>query len=721
MRDIVAQDGPPSSMLPRHRSFPINIQRPWTVHKNSLTALNRTDGVLALAFFLIGGVAAVLFLHIVGKMFFYQTHMSEMVMAGCGRAFAPPAVIPPALDDFLFMRTVTFDCSQLDAVKDTRDIGALTQAHLYLAVTVAALWRWFGVSYQSLAPLLALLNGAYAAGCFVLSRLFLRRTPSFLIGVALVLSPVAVSMLFSLRDFAKAPFVIWALVLLVLSLREHRPAQLIAISFGLGVVIGLGAGFRSDVAMIMFPLALGLLALAQSRRVIKLPVRLASLTAFLVSALALMAPLKSEGLSGSGGFYMMEGMSEPFRAYLGLKPAPYDLGYSYSDELTFSSISSDLRRDDPVRYDAGERKVPEQVTQAYRHSTTYVFGWAPIFAADLATRAVKSAFLMAGYYGAFSSERRALDPFPAPFWHLRAGAALSDRAVWLLDFLSRPLLMSIIGTLGLFALLLRVFARAPREAACLALILLVLLTFPSIQFSSRHFFHLEILVWLGVGSLLALPFEWRLLRRSVRAFALWAGAVASSLVAVYLALVAIQDRLVRAQIETLLASPRAQVITTASSLAAERVLLRVPVPPQYTALLEEPPDSLSLPIVETVMPSVVHSASDRLIIEIGGSECRERSVELKLSYAKRPGIWQALDRVFVVPVPDNKSERTLLITPAVYRPTQSFEGFDISASEVACLSAVYRVDDHSRLPAIFTAILAPNWRDKRLHLRLGAP
>ncbi|MCE3257219.1 MAG: hypothetical protein K0Q64_1302, partial [Nitrobacter vulgaris] len=588
----------------------------WTMQEPTLRTLNRLDTLFALAFFCAGAVVAVIFVLAVGKLFFYQSHMSEMVMAACGKKFASPTFIPPALEDFLYYRVTSFDCALLEPVKDTRGVGALAQAHLYLARSVSVLWLWFGVSYQSLAPLVAALNGAYVAGCFVLSRLLLHRTPSCLIALVLLLSPIAVSMLFYLRDFAKAPFVVWGLVLVLLSLRVRTPTQLVGISIGLGLLIGIGAGFRSDVMMILFPLSLGILLFAPSSQVVKLPVRLLSLASFLISVLVVTNPLRTDDLSGTGGFYMMQGMSEPFRAHLGLGPAPYDLGFRYADEVTFSSISSDLRRADPSRYDAQESGNPEQLTQAYRQATSYVLRWLPIFAADVATRAIKSSLLMAGYYGAFSPERRVLDPFPAAFVQLRASVVLLDYSVRLIDLLSHRWLPTAIGTVGLATLLLRVFARAPREAAALAIILATMLSFPSMQFSSRHFFHLEIFVWLGIGSLLVFPFEAKLPLVAVRRFTAWAAALAAVLLGTYLGLLAVQDRDLRAEIDHLLAGPRTEIITSLSELPGDRLLLKVPTPPEHAAILEQPPDSLSLPAILTVMPSRVISATDRLMIEI---------------------------------------------------------------------------------------------------------
>jgi hypothetical protein len=678
-------------------------------------SLTREDAVIGALFFLVGGVIAVVMLGAVGRTFFYQTHMTETVVAACGGPFAPPVVIGPALSDFLFMRSVAFDCTELNGQALAAQIGPLTRAHLYLAASVTALWSLFGVAYQSLAVLAAVLHGGYAAGCFVLGRLFLSRTLACAIALLLSFSPIAVSMLFYLRDFSKGPFIVWGLVLLVLSLRECKAARRIGICTSLGAVIGIGAGFRADVTMVLFPLGLVALSLGPTSRATTLSVRVSYVTLFVATTLLLLAPLRTDSLSGSAGFFMLQGMSEPFRAYLGLTPTSYDLGFRYADEVAFSSIASDLGAE--TSRDAGATTRPgQEVTPYYGESTWYVVQWLPFFAADVATRAVKSTLLMVGYYGAFSPDRSALDPFPAPFSHLRAAPVLTDSAVSLLNGIARPWLTITIGGVGLFCLLLRVFARSRLEAGCLAFMLLVVLAIPSIQFSSRHFFHLEIIFWLGCASLLSTPSAWAHLRPFVSSFGKYVAAFAILGVAAYFVLVRHQESALQGALEAVMASPRAGLDWVTSS-RDERTLVQVPVPAGKREIVAGPPDSLSLPGILVSVPSTVRAEAERLIVEMGG--CGEVNVDLKLSYAKRPGVWQAFDRNLSVPL--SESGPTYVIFSAFYRATQHFEGLELPAAQAGCLKSLFRVDDRPGLPAVFTAVLPPGWRDRRLHLGLGTP
>ena len=108
----------------------------------------------------------------VHSVFFYQQYAPEMVMWACGHPFVYVLNKPPALLDFLFGRQNFFDCRALDTVQGMPAAGFFARMQFYLDGTVALLWRVLGVSYAALWPLVALLHGAYAAGCFALARLF---------------------------------------------------------------------------------------------------------------------------------------------------------------------------------------------------------------------------------------------------------------------------------------------------------------------------------------------------------------------------------------------------------------------------------------------------------------------------------------------------------------------------------------------------------------------
>ena len=682
------------------------------------TPLTRVDGLVGVLFFAVGGVIAVVFLEHIGTTFFYQSQMGAIVMSACGHPFAEPVTIPPPLYDFLFMKTRELDCTQISDLAQASTIGDMTRAHLYLASSVVWLWRHLGISYGSLAALLAVLHGAYAAGCYVLGRLFLGRAFACVMAIVLTLSPVAVSMLFYMRDYAKAPFSIWGLVFLFLALRQRRPSRVLALSLCLGVTIGIGAGFRSDVATILFPVALVVLVLGLPRE-LKVSARLGAIAFFALVVLALTAPLRNDAFPGGSGLLLMEGATKPFNSYLGLKEPPYDLGTQYADELVYASVSSDLRGADPESYDSKEGTRFGKLSQAVSQSTPYLLHWLPYFSADVATRAIKSALLLSGYYHAFAPERRALDPFPAPYATLRAGAVLSDFSVAALTFASATWMTTVFGLAGLVLLIFRIYLRSGREAFWVAMVLLALASYPGIQFSSRHFFHLEFIVWLGIGSLLTLllePWHWR---THGRYFALWSGMTFAAVSLIYAVLLGAQDHVLQNRVRQLLEGPQNPVETTKEEAAPGRTLISVQTPTENLALVNGAPDTLLLPDIQTIPPFSVRSASQRLLVEIGrGPGCEPGPLSLELAYRARPGLWEPLQRSVMIAVPADAAQVSVFIGSVFYRPTQSFSGFELDSKQASCVKAIRRLVAASPLPAIFSIRLSPGWERARFHLSL---
>ena len=665
-------------------------------------------GLIAVA----AGVAAYKLLGDVGSAFFYQLQMPATVMLACGQPFAQPAVISQSLLDFLQLRTTSFDCRDLGSVTEFFPPGNMANSHFYLALSVAYLWRWFGVSYHSLWPLFVMLHGAYAVGCFVLGRLFFNRAISIFVGVVLAFSPVALSMLYWMRDYSKAPFIVWSIIFLVLTMRAQNLRSFLTSSLIAAVFIGIGAGFRSDV-IIMIPIAVGIITFGAPKNIV-FATRIAVIAIFFIASLALVR-FGGAGAPGGAGALFLQGASEPFRAYLGLKPAPYDLGWRYLDEIAHSAIAADLRRDNIASYDAGESKPFMGVTQALTRSTSYVIGWIPLFAADVSTRAMKSAFLIAGFPALQAENRRVLDPFRVPY---PASTRVAQRTARVFAYFSQPW-MPIVGFIGLLVFVFRIFVRSPREAACVAATLVILMMYPSLQFAMRHFFHLEVLFWLGLLSLAVAPFEFRRLLPALPRFALWLGGLVIFTSMVYASLLAIQDRLLKQEMEDLLASPRNQVPINTTAWPNDRIFVNLPVPAQYRALTDGVPDSMNQIQIRTTPPFRVLAMADRVAMTLGGPVCPPGPMKIETVYERKESAWQRLERELTIELPTQEAGDVTIILPAFYRPTQYLKGFTLPARQLSCLRSIERIEDSRRLPAVMSATLYPDWKRRPLYLRGG--
>jgi len=674
----------------------------------------RNDALIALVFAILGATAAVSVLTIAGYVFFYQPFTPELVYWACGKGFLDPTMTPQPVLDFLFGRTLNFDCTILQTNQSLGPAGLFARSQFYLSWSVAILWRLSSVDYRNLWPLVGALAGAYAAGCFMLLRLFFQRTMATVGSVVLSLSPVALSMIVSLRDYSKAPFFIWGMVFLFVAGRASSRRVTLAAAVSAGAVVGLGYGFRSDL-MLLVPVGLLFLTLGLQhgtwRRRVWAPM------SFIVVALIVAAPVLApkNAYGGGGGTLIMQGATEPFRIFLGLGTAPYNLGWRYSDELTLSSIAADERARDPG-WDANEGPAVYSVSQAIRRSSRYVFGWLPWFAGDMATQMLKSSAWTVGFPALVAEGRQRFDPGGIT----RSALAPTRVISWLYDSLGRAWLPPL-GILGLLIFILRTTVR-PREAICVSLMLAILLSYPAIQFSVRHLFHLEFIWVVSVLALLMLPFEWPVLVAMIPRFALWVGIVAATICATYAGLLAFQDYSLRREFQAMVGLPREVVpLLPNKSRDDSQVAFLVPLPSNHRSLVEGQPDSMTNRFPEVANQWDTRAAVERLVLTLGGSSCPSGETVISLEYTKRNDVWQPLD--YKLPVDLSRSEKdtsqTIVIVPAFYRPTQYLASISVSASHATCIVGIERITGRTRLPATLSAVLGPGWQSRPLHRAYG--
>ena len=640
---------------------------------------------LGLAVFAAGFGVGILYLLHAKFVFFYQAYMPEVLMSACGRGQIYPDWLQPEVMSFLKGARRSFDCSEVAAVDAPPGIGNFTATHFYLAWVVRQLWTAFGVGYLSLWPLVGALHGAYAAGSFALARLFFGRRPALLVGLAVTVSAVSVPMLFLLRDYSKAPFIIWAVVLLLLLLRARQRRDVYLISVFLAAVIAIGSGFRIDVAILLLP-AVVVIVFGPGRRVVGWGDRLAALGIFLVVAKLLLAAIASPVGGGGSGLFIMQGLTEPFRARLGVAKATYDLGWLYSDELTLSTTAGDLRREDPARFDATEASAATIAPQALSRSTGYLLGWADLFVADFFTHALRSAFALSGFYRPVFLEHWGLD-VPAMTW------------------------LAPLGVVGFGLFLLGIARSSWREAAFVGGILAVLLMAPGLQFSFRHAFHVEpffLMALLSLPRVFTLGRTWLL--RGLAAAVIGLAIIA----AVRAGLILYQEKMLRSEIAGLIEAPQIPVPFTASP-HNHGEWLAVAVPADYRQIVEGPPDSLVAdPDFNGKWRAI--AVADRLALTLGGPRCATGAIAVDLVYDKGPLTWQPFSRQLVARLTQRNTPVTVIF-PAIYRATQHFTG--VAISRPGCVVGLNRLAPEGRLPAVFTAILPSGWDRRALHQGIG--
>ncbi|WP_445216603.1 hypothetical protein ACKWRH_30990 [Bradyrhizobium sp. Pa8] len=674
-----------------------------------MTMPDRPDWVLGVGFALLGALLGAAVLHQSNMLYFYQAFMPEMVYSACGHGFVRSPVAPSPMIDFLSGRSTVFDCATI-GIAPEEPAGIFFRSQLYLGRAVSALWRVTSIRYANLWPLVSTLVGAYACGCFVLVRLFFARWPAAAGAVLLTLSPVMLSMVPYFRDFSKAPFFIWALVFLILTIRAESPRMALLWAALSGVTVGLGVGFRSDVFIL---LPIGSIALVVGSGPKRWKVGIATIAVFAAIALLSAAPLLGVGKAGASGTLLMQGLSDPFQSYLDLGPVPYSLGARYSDELTLSSVAADLRPADPD-WDAGEGKLGHTVSQAITRSGSYVLSWLPYFAGDVTTQALKSAAWVIVFPELVAPGRVNVDPgvpVRAAPWIARLLNRLYDRLAnsWI----------AIICAAGFVAFFWREAAVRPRETLALFLMFGALLTYPVVQFSVRHVFHLEFVWILAVISFFSVPFEWSRLRRVLPCFLIVAAIVLVGLISVYAGMTMYQDRALRHQFEALLAAPREPVVLITKPSAGGNAVFDLPLPDRHRALVESAPDSMTPKLGEQGLQWNVRSDGDRILLTFGGENCRPGRTTVSFQYARREGIWQPLDQSISVELPQDRASFSMALVPAFYRPTQYLSEIQLPAAYATCLVKAERVVGPTQLPVLLAAALAPGWQKRPLHRSFG--
>lgn len=184
---------------------------------------------------------------------FYQRAYAPAVLMTCGHGFTNIKLEdsgPTApLNDFVYRKTQTFECSQLPETIEPVPLRNLQSMHMYLMAAVSLVWGVVGISWQKLLPLFAVFYGMSCAVSYLVFRLGANRAFS-LIGAGLFMfSFWHFEHLQHLRDYSKAPFMLAALLVSAWLVGAQELKARRWLSVLLGVVVGVGLGVRFDILL----------------------------------------------------------------------------------------------------------------------------------------------------------------------------------------------------------------------------------------------------------------------------------------------------------------------------------------------------------------------------------------------------------------------------------------------------------------------------------------
>lgn len=459
-----------------------------------MRAMNLRDLRIGLALFAVAATVGMLYPATWGGTpHFFQELFGPAVMYACGQgwtnpveddvpalaAFLHPAMHvdhPPAVDGC--------DCNALPDHLATEPWSSFQQRQRYLIYAAGFLWRLLGVAWRALAPLYGLLYGLSAVALYAIFRLGMGRMLSTLATLLLVVSPIQLNNLLRLRDYSKAPFILLGIALTSwMILHARTPRRLLLAAAGMGILAGLGVGFRLDVVIMLPAFAVSVACFAPppagAWRVRVAAVLLCAATYYAVSW-----PVTHALQTGMKYQDFLLGLNDLYDSRLGVGGAPYQIGHRYFDREPMAILQAYATRfpDEPALY--------EFDTEAYEAiGRRYSLQVLSHFPADLALRAL-AAVLRTVDELTFSTANPAPRGVTGAFTQA-AFAAVAELASPVLRFARYAIVLALLCLAG----------RNLRLAWAALFLLLYFGGYGAIQFASRHYFHLQFLGLWAMGFL----------------------------------------------------------------------------------------------------------------------------------------------------------------------------------------------------------------------------
>ncbi len=404
------------------------------------------------------------------------THGHEMrnvflpsALYACGKGFINTEHhLFPALDAFLEGKRAQFTPDLLPDHVPEIPYDSFQSLHRHMIVLVGWTWRLFGVSWTVMRWLLAGLLALSAVLAYKVFRLGMNRHLAFAGALLFILSPTMLLYMHGLRSFSKVPFFLGVILILgqlligSLSTRSYwlRAALL-------GGLIGIGIGFRQDMAACLAPGILIVLSSSRGKAHWAVGERAVALVLLLLMfVLCARSVLDANRAYGTPAHDLLMGMAEFSDERLELRPASYVKSYAAKDNFIVSSINAYARRTD------SPETILKNITTAYnRFGLRYVTEMLVLFPADFITR----------FHAAVL---RGVTRFDLPLGLLSTGELLNP--VYPASYVRHHLP----GLIAAAVAVLLLFGRSYYHGAALLFLLLYFLGYTSILYNDLHVYHL---------------------------------------------------------------------------------------------------------------------------------------------------------------------------------------------------------------------------------------
>lgn len=472
----------------------------------------RREIALGLVIFLVAALSGMIYVSSWGQTAdILQVGFGPSVMLGCGQGFVNPKASdvpelaaflrpdlhhdgPPVMDQF--------DCALLPTDMATVPFTGIQKRTWHMFWIAGWIWRIFGVAWSSLTPLYGVLYGLSALAAYGIFRLALNPPISIFCVTLFLISPVQLHYLPRLRDFAKAPFMLVALFCLLLLLIYPRGWRRSLWTGALaGGCIGLATGFRAEAVMYLVLFVPAVLLFYPGWRWPAWGNRAVVIAAFLTCFLGAGWPVLMKFQTyGERTHPFLMGFAEIYDGRLGVDNETYQVAQRFLDAEALAQLNAHNQYLDsaapPIIYETpGYEAVGDDYF--FRNLLWKLPG-------DLATRTGAAALRILDELRANRNvpmPRGLSNPFLRPLYEGR---------VWLMDTVFSRTRYVVLG------LVLLLGALSPRLGFLTLYLGFCLAGMASVQFATRHYFHLEVLSLLAGG--LVLQLLWlavRTLRRDV--------------------------------------------------------------------------------------------------------------------------------------------------------------------------------------------------------------
>jgi len=441
-----------------------------------------------------------------------------------------------------------FDCSRLSEFFDSTPLTTEQVTWRYLIAAFGLIWRLTGVSWAVVPAVASVLFSLTIVSAYFLFRVCSNTVLALLGALYLLGSPLHLTHLVYVRDYAKAPFLIASFGILVLIItRPMNRSDLWTISAIAGVVSGVGAGFRNDVLIAMPAFVITVLAFApngwRDHGIDRVGAIAVGVAAFVVCA----APLfnqSARGWSASMKDVALLGFAQTSTRQLGLSENVYSLGRQYNDSYVGAVVRDYAFR----RQNIG---TPVQAYDpTYNQASSEMFRkFGVMFPADFIVRMYASAWAVLRLPASSAYEQQ-----PLPYIGSQSLLGrLYARRKQIVAHMIKVSLFPVVAAIGLLGY------DSIRRGAGVACLIAYFAFYPAIQFWPRHYFHLNV---IAVAAALFVVSRIASGCRSNRRISVPRAIVIGLLLAstalgmwlVLLAARAYQDRVVRRHIDMLIAS-----------------------------------------------------------------------------------------------------------------------------------------------------------------------